>query len=313
MKKNKNGFIATSLIYSFFLVFLALILILINSYVQTKMITERFNEEVYKDLNGDIYKIIVKAKNAVVIGGISLLNNAYNGNFSEGLKYWEKDGAETVLSEDGVGIFGSTNSHIFEDIEEKFIEGHIYYLGLIYKQNHDNPLKVYLDGELDSTITTENTNNSSKKDGVVFKINSNGNKRLIVGKNEDASLNETQITYFKDIVLIDITNYITSYKKNKTSYEIADAPNKKWLLDNIDYFDKTISYYSTEWQEGKDSIEIFMSPYKSTNPEIKNKYCYDSKGNAVNIDVDVENKKMNFENLNNDVSCYVEWKVDGED
>lgn len=49
--KNNRGFIATSLIYSFFLVFLALLLAILSTYITTSRILSTYNKSVKNRLN----------------------------------------------------------------------------------------------------------------------------------------------------------------------------------------------------------------------------------------------------------------------
>ena len=50
--KKKNGFIATSLIYSFFLVFITLFLTIIADYLQNKVLLNTIENDIKEDLNG---------------------------------------------------------------------------------------------------------------------------------------------------------------------------------------------------------------------------------------------------------------------
>ena len=68
MKKKKRGFVATSLIYSFFLVFLAVLAGLIRNYVANKLVLERFNENAASVLNTNKYRITSMKK--LPIGGL---------------------------------------------------------------------------------------------------------------------------------------------------------------------------------------------------------------------------------------------------
>ena len=51
MKKNNKGFIATSLIYSFFLVFLALLLAILGTYITTNRVLNTYNKSIKNKLN----------------------------------------------------------------------------------------------------------------------------------------------------------------------------------------------------------------------------------------------------------------------
>lgn len=52
--KRKNGFIATSLIYSFFLVFITLFLTIIADYLQNKVLLNTIENDIKQDLNNTI-------------------------------------------------------------------------------------------------------------------------------------------------------------------------------------------------------------------------------------------------------------------
>ncbi len=54
---KKSGFIATSLIYSFFLVFLAIIAALLSNYIANKTILERYNAELIDNLNREPFYV----------------------------------------------------------------------------------------------------------------------------------------------------------------------------------------------------------------------------------------------------------------
>ncbi len=53
--KKKNGFIATSLIYSFFLVFITLFFTIIADYLQNKVYLNRLEEELKETINNSKY------------------------------------------------------------------------------------------------------------------------------------------------------------------------------------------------------------------------------------------------------------------
>lgn len=53
--KRKNGFIATSLIYSFFLVFITLFLTIIADYLQNKVLLNTIENDIKEDINNSKY------------------------------------------------------------------------------------------------------------------------------------------------------------------------------------------------------------------------------------------------------------------
>ena len=108
MKKNK-GFIATSLIYSFFLVFIAVMAALLRIYLSNKTILERFNSDATQELNTSVYKVDIISKGSenfsiqinenneekVLTQGQTLTNLIYDGQFSNKNERWEDHGTIT--------------------------------------------------------------------------------------------------------------------------------------------------------------------------------------------------------------------------
>jgi len=64
---KKNGFIATSLIYSFFLVFISVITALAGNYIASKNILHRFNDEIVAGMN-DTSTIFITDGNGTITG-----------------------------------------------------------------------------------------------------------------------------------------------------------------------------------------------------------------------------------------------------
>ena len=120
---KKDGFIATSLIYSFFLVFIAIMAALLSSYIANKTILDRFNGEIQNDLNSDKYTVIIKSKTANITNGMTLTNLVSNGDFSNSVNYWNTNGNasfSTTMWLNNYALFknngGVSNSYIFQDI-----------------------------------------------------------------------------------------------------------------------------------------------------------------------------------------------------
>lgn len=73
--KKKNGFIATSLIYSFFLVFITLFLTIIADYLQNKVLLNTIESDIKKDINETINIAYFKIGDQVFFqGDFSSLN-----------------------------------------------------------------------------------------------------------------------------------------------------------------------------------------------------------------------------------------------
>lgn len=74
---KKEGFIATSLIYSFFLVFLAIIAALLSNYIANKTILDRYNDDAAESLNRNPFVVVFLTYNAEI--------RSNNGKLSEPL------------------------------------------------------------------------------------------------------------------------------------------------------------------------------------------------------------------------------------
>ena len=82
---NRKGFIATSLIYSFFLVFIAIIAALLNNFIANKNILTRYNEDAQESLNNNKYTVKVVTSgaetNTTTQRGQTLYNLVRDGRF----------------------------------------------------------------------------------------------------------------------------------------------------------------------------------------------------------------------------------------
>lgn len=110
--KNK-GFIATSLIYSFFLVFCAVLLSYIGVNVHNKNLLKRANDDIRTDLQGK------KLKDAP-IGAYVNLNMSHPNYKIEGIDWivFNSDEKETLLVSDAVIMsINDTNGNLKDDIE----------------------------------------------------------------------------------------------------------------------------------------------------------------------------------------------------
>ena len=80
--KSESGFIATSLIYTFFLAFIAILTALLSNYIANKTILDRYNGEIQDKINNGSGSISLYVSYASVDGGKSITNLVRNGNFN---------------------------------------------------------------------------------------------------------------------------------------------------------------------------------------------------------------------------------------
>ena len=75
---KKNGFIATSLMFSFFIIFLTMTLMIMATYTQYQTLINNLNSNVLKDLNKYILEKNVILKNSVVDGNVASAKGSFN-------------------------------------------------------------------------------------------------------------------------------------------------------------------------------------------------------------------------------------------
>ena len=77
--KNKKGFIATSLIYSFFLVFLMLMMTILVASVNNRIFVDRINEDIKSELEnqGSFIVDTLPAKNYNIGESVTLANESW--------------------------------------------------------------------------------------------------------------------------------------------------------------------------------------------------------------------------------------------
>ena len=71
---KKNGFIATSLIYSFFLAFVALVSVILTTYSYYRTILNTLNKDILGGLNTEIQSKYITLENLIQNGSIFLEN-----------------------------------------------------------------------------------------------------------------------------------------------------------------------------------------------------------------------------------------------
>ena len=302
---KKNGFVATSLIYSFFLVFIAIIATLLNSYIANKTILDRYNEEITKDLNGTTNSLIIQAKNANIDGGVTLTNLINNGNFSKGLNFWNKVGSAkfTTLAY-GASLKNNNNykgSYLYQNLNTTY--NNKYYYSLEYSHNSTTNLYSYFYSEKcnlsSSTFDSCNPirlNNPSAtwvKDSSIYTSDSTRTSKFIIG---DSSLRYDGQTYFSNIMVLNLT---ASFGKG---YE----PNIKWVDESINYFDGTISFIKIDEIEKDTSISVKFLPFTGyTNNNITCKSSESSK--MVSYIMNFTDKTLLIP-VNSNIRCDVVWK-----
>lgn len=257
--KNKSGFIATSLIYTFFLAFIAILTALLSNYIANKTILDRYNSDTQSKLNGGIGKISLYVSYASVDGGKTITNLVRNGNFSSvdgsnNLTDWTVQGGGNFQAADfgkrcviKTGSSGNLSQPISVDASHK------YYLRMEYYQpsvgyTSDVFVSNTVSGDVidrDRIISSSNSSEWVSTSKLVSLSGAETLSYMIVGKESAYNSNRT---YYTNIFLMDVT------------YAYRDAVSLEWLDKNIDYFDGTVSFISKDFVDD-DEVSFTVVPY----------------------------------------------------
>lgn len=257
--KNKSGFIATSLIYTFFLAFIAILTALLSNYIANKTILDRYNSDTQSKLNGGIGKISLYVSYASVDGGKTITNLVRNGNFSSvdgsnNLTNWSVQGGGNFQAADfgkrcviKTGSSGNLSQPISVDASHK------YYLRMEYYQpsigyTSDVFVSNTVSGDVidrDRIISSSNSSEWVSTSKLVSLSGAETLSYMIVGKESAYNSNRT---YYTNIFLMDVT------------YAYRDAVSLEWLDKNIDYFDGTVSFISKDFVDD-DEVSFTVVPY----------------------------------------------------
>lgn len=257
--KNESGFIATSLIYTFFLAFIAILTALLSNYIANKTILDRYNSDTQSKLNGGIGKISLYVSYARVDGGKTITNLVRNGNFSSvdgsnNLTDWSVQGGGNFQAADfgkrcviKTGSGGNLSQPISVDSTHK------YYIRMEYYQpsigyTSDVFVSNTVSGDVidrDRIISSSNSSEWVSTSKLVSLSGAETLSYMIVGKQSTYNTNRT---YYTNIFLMDVT------------YAYRDAVSLEWLDKNIDYFDGTVSFISKDFVDD-DEISFTVVPY----------------------------------------------------
>lgn len=257
--KNESGFIATSLIYTFFLAFIAILTALLSNYIANKTILDRYNSDTQSKLNGGIGKISLYVSYASVDGGKTITNLVRNGNFSSvdgsnNLTDWSVQGGGNFQAADfgkrcviKTGSSGNLSQPISVDSTHK------YYIRMEYYQpsigyTSDVFVSNTVSGDVidrDRIISSSNSSEWVSTSKLVSLSGAEALSYMIVGKQSTYNTNRT---YYTNIFLMDVT------------YAYRDAVSLEWLDKNIDYFDGTVSFISKDFVDD-DEVSFTVVPY----------------------------------------------------
>lgn len=252
--KDKSGFIATSLIYTFFLAFIAILTALLSNYLANKTILDRYNGDVQSKLNNGNGSVSLYVTYASIDNGKTITNLVRNGNFSDDFNNWniQNGGNFQVIDfEKKCVIKTGSNGNLSQPIN--IVADHDYYFRMEYYQpSLGYTTDVFVsNSETGDIIDSESVISSSNSDGwkstsrIVTLRGLDSLSYLIVGKQ---SVYNTSRTYYTNLLLMDV------------SYSFNGEVSKEWLDANIDYFEGTVSYISKDFTDSEE-LSFNIVPY----------------------------------------------------
>lgn len=311
--KKKKGFIATSLIYSFFLVFLAIIAALISNYIANKTILLRYNEDALGELNTKKYSVsfyVYGAEtNSPTQKGRTLTNLIRNGNFVDS-QWWKSEGDidfTTTSYSKNTALLSSLggNSYIYQEIDVRLVENQKYYFKIDYSQTNSIPIQAFVEPNI--SLVTQNTNGLwDTASGVFYAEETTSDKPFVIGYSDIGFSN----TYFTNATLINLTEH----------FGAGNEPTARWLDENIGFFDGTINYLKEDNLDGNSEVELTMASQSDYNKMAL--VCNGQNDKWFGTDANIEQEydfsgerpmaTLKIKNISDDIVCTVRWSYEEE-
>ncbi len=323
---NKDGFIATSLIYSFFLVFISILAVLVSSFIANKTILIRYNEDILAKKNRDTFtinfvthgsenfKIIYDEKDGnkekVTIQGQTLTNLIQDSKFVNNEGRWVTSGtANFSANRSYAGKSGAlmNNPAVSASILQKNIMSTYndkYYFSVEYASNSN--FSAYLaNSSTASKINLPSTGLNWKRLGKTYTETNTTTGPYNIFYIQALTRGTG---YFTNPMLIDLTEHYTRGRE----------PEADWMDENIKPFNGTINYLKIEYLERNEEVIIKMITTQKNFRNVRINSCqgkngkWNMTGNTQNqIKYDSQEKKyysiFTFKNISDDIDCDLEW------
>lgn len=304
--EKKKGFIATSLIYSFFLVFIAILVAILNNYIANKIILLRYNEDALHALNTKVYSVsfIVYGAEAKTSTQISqaFSNLVQNGDFRDTTD-WQKEGTldftATSFTKNTAQLSSvAANSYIYQSVP--VTQDEKYYFSIEYSQSDSKPRQVFVDPEV-SLTTQDSLGVWNRKSSTFYAKETRTDMPFVVGLNDQGYEN----TYFTNAMLINLTAH----------FGYGNEPSARWIDENLEFFNGTINYLKENEIKGNNELELTMRPqsdYASVSYECRgvNDLWYSTYENIESV-VDTSGERtmstLKIKNITDDIRCVVRW------
>ena len=299
--KNNSGFIATSLIYTFFLAFIAILTALLGAYIANKTILERYNNDVLDRINTGNHRITIYSSYSNIDGGVMLTNLIKNGTFAyeEGtFKDWKLEGtADFKQAEFGQTclVKNSGTGYLSQALSLK--NGDTYYLSAeVYGEGAGKLLNIMVNETNSIELNTSNDLPAWERISKVTEVQNPATLSYTeIGKNYLSTR-----PYITKVMLLDLSY---TYENN--------IPSKEWVDKNISYFDGTVSYISKNFIK-EDQLEFTITPYAAyQNAEVT---CKDLTGELVEYELEKKDStktnspyRLIVKKLKKDTTCNIKW------
>lgn len=252
MKKKNGGFIATSLIYSFFLVFVALVAALLTNFIATKTIMDRYNQEAARDLNTKKYEVSIYSRNSDIVNGMALTNRVSNSSFTSS-DYWKTVGTtSTTFSSNSLYKVDSSSaeSYLYQEIhfKTKPSYNYKYYYSISHRSASNSNFLTFIGSPSKGSLNTRNSNRDEwTKTSGIYESTTDSEEKFIVGRSSSAGS-----AFFKEAMVINLTD----------SFGEGKEPGNEWIDENIGYFEGTVSFIKQNQISSGEKIKIQFLPYQ---------------------------------------------------
>lgn len=300
---EKKGFIATSLIYSFFLAFIAILSAFLSNYIAGKLIIENFNSKVADDLSKGVYSVTIYSKNSNIRNGMAMTNLLSESQFTDSFKtFWTTSGSNifsSVFMGDTTLLRSGGSSYLYQNIY--LAKNDKYYFKLDYSQSGNAILYNKFENTTPKVQTQYTGSGKWLSGSATYTSSQSGSKKFILGQCA-SSCNSS--VYFRNAMVVNLT----------ASFGAGYEPDKEWLDKNINWFDGTINYIKTKDIKYGDSVEFQFQPYTGYD---KDSIMCTSDLNEPVYDYTLKNeiidgtlyKTFKLSSVKSNIVCNVNWRT----
>lgn len=269
---------------------------------------ERFNLEAARNLNTHKYTVAIYAKNSNIIDGMTLTNLVSNGTFTSSA-YWQTSGSASFsYANNRSGNYsvykankGYIESYLYQDLH--FQQNSKYYYSIEHSSASNSSFLTYIGSTSNGSLNTAGSNDAwTKTSGIYETRTSPLDQRLYVGRNSNGGS-----VFLTHAMVVNLTS----------SFGRGYEPDKKWMDDNLEYFDGTISYIRHEQIESGESLTVKFNPYAGFKISSRDIKCINPKtGGSITPMPSITPKteagrtiqELKISSVSSDIKCKIDWK-----